>query len=48
MKREELMRTYLLSIAAATLFAIFTPAFSDDIHVRPGRVKIAPNYGHHR
>jgi hypothetical protein len=42
------MRTYLLSIAAATLFAIPTPAFSKDIHIGSGGVKIGPSYGHHR
>jgi hypothetical protein len=47
-EREELMRTYLLSIAAATLFAIPTPAFSKDSHIGPGGVKIGPSYGHDR
>jgi hypothetical protein len=46
-EREELMRTYLLSIAAATLFTIPT-AFSKDIHIGSGGVKIGPSYGHHR
>jgi hypothetical protein len=49
MKREELMRTYLLSIAAAlTLFTIATSAFSKDDHIGPGGVKVGSSHGHHR
>ena len=42
------MRTYLLSLAALTLFTIPTPALSKDIHIGPGGVKIGSSYGHHR
>ena len=42
------MRTYLLSLAALTLFTIPTPALSKDIHIGPGGVRIGPSYGHHR
>ena len=45
---EVLMRTYILAIATAALFAIPTAAFSESIHVGPGGVKIGPSYGHHR
>jgi hypothetical protein len=45
---EVLMRTYILAIATATLFAIPTAAFSESIYVGPGGVKIGPSYGHHR
>ena len=42
------MRTYILAVATATLFAIRTAAFSESIYVGPGGVKIGPSYGHHR
>jgi hypothetical protein len=45
---EKLMRTYILAIATAALFAIPTAAFSEDIHIGPGGVRIGPSYGHHR
>jgi hypothetical protein len=49
MKWEELMRTYLLSTAAAlALCTIATSALSKDIHIGPGGVKIESSYGHHR
>jgi hypothetical protein len=41
------MRTYILAIATAALFAIPTAAFSETIEFGPGGVRIAP-YGHHR
>jgi hypothetical protein len=47
-EREELMRTYLLSIAAVTLFTIPTPAFSKDIRIGPGGAEMGSSYGHHR
>jgi hypothetical protein len=39
---EALMRTYILAIAAAALFAIPAAAFSESTHVGPGDVKIGP------
>ena len=42
------MRTYILAIATAALFAIPTAAFSEDITIGPGGVRIGPSYGHHR
>ena len=42
------MRTYIFAIATAALFAIPTAAFSEDIHIGPGGVRIGPSYGHHR
>ena len=42
------MRTYTLAIATAALFAVPTAAFSEEIGIRPGGVRIGPNYGHHR
>ena len=43
------MRTYVfVAIATAALFAIPTAAFSEDIHIGPGGVRIGPRYGHHR
>ena len=45
---EDLMRTCILAIATAALFAIPTAAFSEDIQIGPGGVKIGPSYGHHR
>ena len=42
------MRTCILAIATAALFAIPTAAFSEDIQIGPGGVKIGPSYGHHR
>ena len=40
------MRTYILAIATAALFAIPTAAFSESIYVGPGGVRIGPS--HHR
>ena len=48
MFREVLMRTYILAIATAALFAIPAAAFSAEVEFGPGGVRIAPNYGHHR
>ena len=45
---EKLMRAYILAIATAALFAIPTAAFSEDITIGPGGVRIGPSYGHHR
>jgi hypothetical protein len=46
---EVLMRTYILAIAIAALFAIPTTAFSESINVGHGGVTIGPpSYGHHR
>jgi hypothetical protein len=45
---EKLMRTYILAIATAALFAIPTVALSEDIHIGCGGVRIGPSYGHHR
>ena len=42
---EVLMRTYILAMATAALFAIPTAAFSES---GAGGVKIGPSYGHHR
>ena len=42
---EVLMRTYILAMATAALFAIPTAAFSES---GAGGVKIGPGYGHHR
>jgi hypothetical protein len=39
------MRTYILAIAIAALFAIPTTAFSES---GAGGVRIGPSYGHHR
>ena len=45
-----LMRTYILAIATAALFAIPTAAFSEGMYFGfgPGGVRIGPSYGHHR
>ena len=40
------MRTYMLAIAAAALFASSTAALSEGIYVGPGGVRIGPS--HHR
>jgi hypothetical protein len=40
------MRTYMLAIVTAALFAIPTAAFSGSIYVRPEGVKTGPS--HHR
>ena len=45
---EVLMRTYILAIATAALFAIPTAAFSESIYVGPGGIRIGPSYGHQR
>ena len=45
---EVLMRTYILAIATAALFAIPTAAFSESIYIGPGGVRIGPSYGQHR
>jgi hypothetical protein len=42
------MRRCILAIATAALFAIPTAAFSEDIQIGPGGVRIGPSYGHHR
>ena len=44
------MRTYILAIATAALFAIPTAAFSEGMYFGfgPGGVRIGPSYGHHR
>jgi hypothetical protein len=42
------MRTYILAIATAALFAIPTAAFSEGIYIGPGGVRIGASYGHHR
>jgi hypothetical protein len=42
------MRTYILATAIATLFTIPTAAFSEDIQIGPGGVRIGPSYGQHR
>ena len=39
------MRTYILTIATAALFVIPTAAFSENIYVGPGGVRVGP--GHH-
>ena len=46
---EVLMRTYILAIATAALFALPTSAaFSQvDVEIGPGGVRVAPGY-HHR
>jgi len=47
---EVLMRTYILAIATAALFAIPTAAFSESVYFGfgPGGVRIGPSYGYHR
>jgi hypothetical protein len=40
------MRTYILAIAAAALFASSTAALSEDIQIGPGGVRIGPSYGY--
>ena len=40
------MRTYMLAIATAALFAIPTAAFSEDVYIGTGGVRIKPS--HHR
>ena len=42
------MRRFILAAATAALFAIPTAAFSEDIQIGPGGVRIGPSYGHHR
>ena len=42
------MRTYILAIAAAALFAIPTATFAENVYVGPGGVKKGPRYGNHR
>jgi hypothetical protein len=43
---EEPMRTYILAIATAALFAVPTAALSEEFSIGPGGVRIGPN--HHR
>jgi hypothetical protein len=45
---EVLVRTYILAIATAALFAIPTTAFSESVYVGPGGVRMGPSYRHHR
>ena len=42
------MRTYILAIATAALFAIPTATFAENVYVGPGGVKKGPSYGNHR
>jgi hypothetical protein len=42
------MRTYIIALATAALFAIPTAAFSEDIYIGPRGVRVGPGYGHHR
>ena len=41
------MRTYILAAATAALFAIPTYAFSQEVHIGPGGVRVGPGYHHH-
>jgi hypothetical protein len=43
-KREEVMRTCVFAVIAAALFALPTSAFSEEIYVGPGGVKVGPGY----
>jgi hypothetical protein len=45
---EELMRTYIVAIATAALFAISTATFAENIYAGSGGVKKGPSYGNHR
>ncbi len=38
------MRTYVLAAVAAALFALPTSAFSEDIYIGPGGVRVGPGY----
>jgi hypothetical protein len=38
------MRTYLLAAVTAAMFALPTSAFSEDIHIGPGGVRIERDY----
>ena len=38
------MRTYALTIAAAAFFALPTSAFSQNVELRPGGIRIEPGY----
>ena len=42
------MRAYILAAAAAALFVIPTYAFSQEIQIGPGGVRVGPGYHSHR
>ena len=42
------MRAYILAAAAAALLVIPTYAFSQEIQIGPGGVKVGPGYHSHR
>ena len=42
------MRTYIVAIATAALFAIPTATFAENIYAGSGGVKKGPSYGNHR
>ena len=42
------MRTYILAAAAAALLVIPTYAFSQEIQIGPGGVRVGPGYHSHR
>lgn len=41
------MRAYVLAAAAAVLLVIPSSAFSQDIHIGPGGVRVGPGYHHY-
>jgi hypothetical protein len=41
------MRTYVLAIATAALFALPTSAFSQGVEFGPGGIRIVPGYDRH-
>ncbi len=41
------MRAYVLAVAAAALLVIPSSAFSQDIHIGPGGVRVGPGYHHY-
>jgi hypothetical protein len=41
------MRTYVLIAVAAALFVLPTAAFSEQIDIGPGGVRIGPDHHHH-
>jgi hypothetical protein len=41
------MRKYILAAATAALFVVPTYAFSQEIHIGPGGVRVGPGYHHY-
>ena len=44
---EEIMRTYVLAVVSAALFALPTSAFSQAVELGPGGVRVYPYHRHH-